>query len=225
MTKVVELAPPMPDGHRLLLDGIDWHSYERCLDAFGEQRLFLTYDRGRLEIMAPLYDHEWWKRRIGFLLPVLGSELKLDVQGGGQVTLRRQDLLRGLEADECFFVRSAARVLGPRRLDLSTDPAPDLAVEVEMTRSALDRMGIYAALGVPEVWRHDGKRLRAYRLREDGEYEESNQSDVLPMLPLDEFDQFMHRTQGLSEAGVLVPFQEWVRQNVLPRSQSPGGGA
>ncbi len=211
-------------GQGLVFDGIDWESYEKFLDTVGERRIFLTYDRGRLEIMAPLYDHEWWKSRIGFLLVLLGHELNLDVQPGGSTTLRRQDLQRGLEADDCLYIRHAAQVLGPRRLDLTRDPPPDLALEVEMTRSALDRMGIYAALKVPEVWRCDGNTITAHRLRADGEYEQTTQSVNFPALPLGEFLGFLHQTQGLSQTGVIGPFLEWVRQHVLPRLQNPPAG-
>ena len=69
-------AAPLPGRQSMVLYGIDWRSYEKFLDAVGERRIFLTYDRGKLEIMAPLWNHEWWKRRVGYLLPVLGHELE-----------------------------------------------------------------------------------------------------------------------------------------------------
>jgi Uma2 family endonuclease len=217
----LERAAP---GRGVVLEDIDWDSYEKFLDAVGERRIFLTYDRGRMEIMAPLYDHEWWKSRVGFLLVLLGHELHVDVQPGGSTTLRRQDLQRGLEADDCFYISHAAQVLGPRRLDLTRDPPPDLALEVEMTRSALDRMGIYAALKVPEVWRCDGATIVALRLRPEGEYEQTKESLNFPALPLEDFINFLHQTEGLSHTGLIRPFQEWVRQHVLPRLQQPPAG-
>jgi Uma2 family endonuclease len=214
---------PTPGGSVILY--ADWAEYERFLEAVGNRRIFLTYDQGLLEIMAPLYDHEWWKGHVRILLPVLCGELGLECQGGGSVTLRRENVVKGLEADECFWIKNVARMLGLReRLDLTSDPPPDLALEVEGTRSALDRMGVYAALGVPEVWRYDGEAFSVHRLRPDGRYEQSAQSLSFPALPLDEFARFIDETQGLGEVALMGTFRDWVRQHVLPRLQPPPAG-
>jgi Uma2 family endonuclease len=212
---------PAPGGSVILY--ADWAEYERFLEAVGNRRLFLTYDQGLLEIMAPLYDHEWWKGRVRVLLPGLCRELGLEIQGAGSTTLRREDAARGLEADESFYIKNVSRMLGLReRIDLKSDPPPDLALEVEGTRSALDRMAAYAALGVPEVWRYDGEAFSVHRLRPDGQYEQSAQSLSFPALPLDEFARFINETQGLGEVALADAFRDWVRQHVLPRLQNPG---
>jgi Uma2 family endonuclease len=150
---------------------------------------------------------------------LLGAALGLDVQGSGSTTFRRRIRERGLEPDECFHIRNFKKVVGPRNLDLRRDPPPDLAIEVEISRSALDRMGIYAALGVPEVWRCDGETLTVWRLRDDGTYEPCDRSLSFPSLPLTEFLQFLHQTEDLSEAGLIAPFQKWVREHALPREK------
>src|SRR5438552_5379855 len=103
---------------RVLIEGVDWQRYGKFLDAVGDRRIFLTYDQGKLEIMAPLWNHEWWKSRVGLLLRLLGHELHMDVQGGGSTTFRREDLQRGLEPDDCFYTKNASRMLGLRALDL-----------------------------------------------------------------------------------------------------------
>ncbi len=135
--------------------------------------------------------------------------------------MRRQDLERGLEADEWFYIQNAARMTGLRVLDLRRDPPPDLALEVEATRSALDRLAIYEALGVREVWRYDGEAIHVHRLRQDGHYEVVPDSPTFPALPLAEFVQFIDQTQGLGEVALTKAFRTWVRQHVLPRLQSP----
>jgi Uma2 family endonuclease len=208
---------PAPGEQRLLLHAVDWRTYEKFLDAVGERPLRLTYDRGNLEIMAPSWNHEWWKRRFGFVLPLLGAELNIEVQGGGSTTFRREDLERGLEPDECFYVgEHALQMIGLRNLDLTRDPPPDLAVEVEISPAALDRPGIYAALGVPELWRFDGAALRVYRLGADNAYSECQSSVAFPSLPLAEFVRFLQETEGLTDARLVRPFQEWVRAHALP---------
>jgi Uma2 family endonuclease len=204
---------------RLLIHAVDWRTYEKFLEAVGERPLRLTYDRGNLEFRIPSYNHEWWKRRIGFLIRLLGAELSLEVQGAGSTTFRREDLDRGLEPDECFYIgEHALQMLGLRVLDLSHDPPPDLVVEVEISPAALDRPAMYAALGVPELWRFDGATLRVFRLDPDRTYQECERSPTFPALPLAEFVRFLQATEGLTETGLIRPFQEWVRTHVLPGS-------
>ncbi len=190
--------------------------YEKFLAAAGDRRLFLTYDRGKLEIMAPSRLHERPRRRIGRMIDVLTEEMGIPCEGCGMTTFRRQGLARGLEADECYYLANAERVRGQREIDLGRDPPPDLALEVEATRSALDRMGVYAALGVPEVWRYDGEALHVYRLRPDGEYELTEQSLSFPSLPLPEFVEFLHRNLDLDETSFVRAFRKWVRKHALP---------
>jgi Uma2 family endonuclease len=176
--------------------------------------------------MAPLYDHEWWKTRVAVLLRVLCRELHLEIQGAGSTTLRREDTQRGLEADEWFYIANAPRIAGLReRIDLTRDPPPDLAVEVEGTRSALDRLGVYAALRVPEVWRYNGEEFVVHCLRADGQYEVAQQSRSFPALPLAEFAAFIEQTQGLLEMALEDAFRDWAREHVLPRLQNPPAGA
>jgi Uma2 family endonuclease len=207
---------------RLLLHAVDWKTYEKFLDAVGNRPLRLTYDRGNLEFLAPSFNREWWKGRFGFLIRLLGTELDVDIQGAGSMTFRREDMDRGLEPDECFYVgEHAARLHGPAALDPARDPPPDLAVEVEISPAALDRPGIYAALGVPELWRFDGTTLRVFRLGTDGTYHETDHSPTFPALPLTEFLRFLQETEGLAENRLTRPFQEWVRTHVLP-GRAPG---
>ncbi len=214
--KPVEQAEAVHEENRVVLYGIDWTSYTRFLKAGGTRRIRFTYDRGTLEIMTVSRTHEWWARRLGFLIVLLGAELGLEVQPSGMTTFRRRDRERGLEPDDCFHIRNFAKVAGPRNLDLRRDPPPDLAIEVDSSRSSLDRMAIYAALGVLEVWRCDREALIVYRLRDDGAYETCDRSLSFPTLPLVEFVQFIHQTQDLSHTGLIAPFQKWTREHAVP---------
>src|SRR5437660_9856887 len=157
--------------------------YSRLLRAFAERPgMRLTYDRGELEIMSPLLEHDDDGRFLGDLVFVLTEELGMPLKRGGSTTLRRRLRRRGIEADECFWIANAHRMAGKRRLDLRKDPPPDLAIEVDVTHSSLDRMGIYAALGVPEVWRLDGDTLTFHVLGLDGSYIESHASRSFPLV-------------------------------------------
>jgi Uma2 family endonuclease len=158
-------------GQRVMLHGISWDEYTQVLRAFAEQRsVRLTYDRGVLEIRTHSFGHHNSSRFLGSLISALTEEFNLPVASGGSTTLRRRKRQRGLEPDACFWIANEPRVRGLYRLNLRTDPPPDLVVEVDVTRSSLNRMAIYAALGVPEVWRLDVASLTFHLLQADGQY-------------------------------------------------------
>jgi Uma2 family endonuclease len=217
-----QASAPMVGG-RLLLFGVNWTSYEKFLAAVGDRRVRLTYDRGSLEIMTLSGPHEWWKRRFGFALVLLGAVLHLRVQGYGSVTVHREDLDRGLEPDEGFYIRHAVDMRGPRESDFTRDPPPDLAIEIDISSSSLNRMSIYAALRIPEVGRFDGESLQVFRLRPEGDYQLSTRSLSFLSLPLVEFVQFLEETQQLDDAEFINPFSEWAQANALPNPVNGAG--
>ena len=182
MSQVLSAKRPRR-GECLHLSGVDWRTYSRLLYIFAEQPgVRLTYDRGELEIMSPLFIHDDDGRFLGYLIFVLTEELGLCLRAGGSTTLKRRLKQRGIEPDECFWIVNAARMAGRRRLDLRTDPPPDLAIEVDVTNSSLDRMSIYAALHVPEVWRLEGDTLTFHVLDADGTYQSAAVSRAFPMV-------------------------------------------
>src|SRR5262249_34511497 len=160
------------DGQRLLLRNIDWHTYKTIADALQDKYLHLTYDRGALEFMVLSIAHERFKSLLALVICALAEELNRVIGSFGSFTHQREALLRGLEPDLCFYLGHFAQVRGRKTIDLTRDPPPDLAIEVEISRSALDRLAIYAALSVPEVWRFDGKKLTVLLLKK-GKYRKS----------------------------------------------------
>jgi Uma2 family endonuclease len=214
--------PHSGTGQRFLLQAVDWQTYETFLQALGDRSgVRLTYSRGDLELMSPSYEHETAASLLGRLIEILTLALGIPIKAGGSTTFRRRDLDRGLEPDRCFYIRHAAALRGRREVDLSQDPPPDLAIEVDVTRSSLDRLGIYAALGVPEVWRYDGEALHVYHRRADGTYEEAPGSLAFPFLPVQELVRFVRQGEQADDTAVAQAFLEWVRQEILPHW--PGG--
>ena len=120
--------------------------------------------------MSPSSMHERYNCLFRRMIETLTEELAIPIKGAGSTTFKREDLERGLEPDSCFYLANERRIRGKRELDLTIDPPPDLAIEIDITSSSLDRQGIYAALGVPEIWRFDGESLRVYQLQPDGTY-------------------------------------------------------
>jgi Uma2 family endonuclease len=213
MSQATSVGTP-PPGRCLRLSGIDWRTYTRLLRIFAERPgIRLTYDRGELEIMSPRLEHDddvWF---LGLLVIVLTEELGLPLKLGGSTTLRRQLRRRGIEADACFWIANAHRMAGRRRLDLRIDPPPDLALEVDVTHSSLDRLAIYAALRVPEVWRLEGDTLTFYILQPDGSYRTSATSQSFPQLtPADLLGYLQQARQAADENVVVRQFREWLRR-------------
>jgi Uma2 family endonuclease len=210
-------APPLHKPTQrpcLRLSGIDWQTYSRLLFAFAEKpSIKLTYDRGELEIMSPRLDHDDDGRFIGRMVLVLTEELGLPVKGGGSTTLRRRLKKRGIEADDCFWIANAHRMAGRRRLDLRTDPPPDLAIEVDVTSSSLDRLSIYAALKVPEIWRLEGDVLTFYAFDPAGRYTTITHSQTFPQVtPADLFGFLQQARKADDENAVIREFREWIRK-------------
>jgi Uma2 family endonuclease len=165
-----------------------------------------------MEVMTLSPKHENRKKFLARLVEALTEELKIDIASYGSMTCRREDLKRGLEPDELYWIEFEALVRGREEIDLATDPPPDLALEIDISRSTMDRMAIYAALRVPEVWRWDGETLRVFLLSARGTYRQSNHSKAFPFLSLEEFAQFLSRTD-LSETQLLRSFRAWVRKH------------
>ena len=121
---------------------------------------------------------------------------------------------KGLEPDECYWVANEPLVRARADLDLEVDPPPDIAVEVEETRSVLNRMGIYAALRVSEVWRSAGNQIVVAQLQDDGTYANVEQSPSFPWLPMAELGRFLERSETMDETRWIRSFRAWVRAEV-----------
>lgn len=196
----------------IVLDDISWGLYEHLLEEVGDRPLRLTYSEGRLEIMSPLPKHEGWSRRIGGLISLICIEQNIAMVPLGSTTFRDAAKEKGLEPDECFYIAHAADASNMEvAFDPGVNPPPDLAVEIDITRRSIAREPIYAALGVPELWRFDGKQLLVRVLTEGGSYEPSDSSPSFPFLPLAEFARFIDRLRIENDTLVMRSFQAWVR--------------
>jgi Uma2 family endonuclease len=208
---------------RLRLSNIDWATYSRLLRVFAERpQVRLTYDRGELEIMSPLLEHDYDGDMLGEFVIIAADELRLPMMPGGSTTMRRRKQHKGLEADKCYWIANAARMTGRRRLDLRKDPPPDLAIEIDVSRSSLDRMGIYATLKVPEVWRLDGDDLTFQVLDEHGVYQPAPMSRSFPNLKPADLLPFLKEARiGGDQMPLLRRFRAWVRDHFATRRAEP----
>ncbi|MHB1425194.1 MAG: Uma2 family endonuclease [Gemmataceae bacterium] len=217
---------------RFVLWNLGWDAYEKIVEGLNEQHVRTTYDRGDLELMSPLPIHEAIKAWFTHFILVLAEELDFPVVEVGGPTLRSRISDRGLEPDDCFYLASAAKVMDWETLNLDREPPPDLALEVEITCSCLDRMGVYAGLKVPEIWRFDGAEWHVHLLGSDDRYLESPVSDALPYLPMPEILPVMLQSLHVGDHRErLRILRRWVRERVFPlreawqQQQTPLAGA
>jgi Uma2 family endonuclease len=200
-----------PTSQRLLLSEVDWGTYERLLHNLEGRHLRFNFDRGQLEIMTVSAEHERIKKLLARLFEVLTEELNIPILSLGNTTFRREESARGLEPDECWYIGHEAQMRDRDAVDLAFDPPPDLVIEVEISRSVLDRLEIYAALGVPEVWRCDGRQLTVEVLSEVGQYAECDRSPSFPQVPLSGIVDSLNRRGQMDETSIIRSFRAWVQ--------------
>jgi Uma2 family endonuclease len=206
------LIPSQSSG--ILLTNISWKTYESLLNELTQQGgIRLTYDRGTLEIITPLAPHEKYKKILGRFVETVTDELNVEICSLGSLTCRREDLARGLEPDQCYYIQNEDVVWDKEQIDLNQDPPPDLVVEIDVTSSSIDRLSLYASLGVPEVWRYDGNRLIIYQL-EAQEYVERTVSPTFPFLSQVEMLRFLELRRTTKENALIRLFREWVRSQI-----------
>ena len=196
-------------GH-IVLYKVAWSTYEALLADTDSPGTRFTYDRGTLEIMSPSEEHERCKKFIARMIETLTEELQIPIRSAGSTTWRHEAKRQGLEPDECYYITSEPRVRGCKTLDLSVDPPPDLVVEIEIATRCVDKMPIYAGLGVAEVWRYDGKQLLIERLQADGTYARVQQSTELPLVPPSELQRFLDQRDKTDETSWIRSFRAWV---------------
>jgi Uma2 family endonuclease len=199
------------------MSSVGWSTYSRLLRILAVTRpgARTTYDRGELEIMSPTTEHEIVGNLLGRFVTVLTEEFKLPILQGGSSTLRRRKLKCGLEPDRCFWIANEAKVRGVKRLNLRIHPPPDLAIEVDVTRSSLNRMQIYAKLAVPEVWRLDAAALTFLSLQPNGKYASASHSLAFHHVTPADLLRFLVLWETTEQNEIVARFRQWV-QSVKP---------
>lgn len=194
---------------RVTLRGLDWQAYQQIYQALPQTRAArFTYDRGALEITMPLEDHEFAVRLIELFIRILVVERGLKMKTLGSTTLDREDLDRGAEPDNAYYIQNQPLVMG-KTIDLQTDPPPDLVVEVDITHSDIDKLNLYANLGIPEFWRYNGKIWRIYQL-ENAVYQDVEASPTFPMVAKAKLYEFLAQAK-LDEVDAEITLRRWLQ--------------
>ena len=145
-----------PATDRVIIRNVNWKTYQRLLkDLEYCSSPRLAFDQGVLEVMSPHLEHEEANRTLAAIIEIALEELNINFRNAGSTTFKREDLDRGFEPDSSFYIQHVERIRKKKRIDLETDPPPDLIIEVDLTRDSLNKFRLYAALRVPEVWRYE----------------------------------------------------------------------
>ena len=199
---------------QVVLRNVSWETYEKLLEDLSDCSVpHLTYDRGVLEIMNPTPEHEGFNNALNLIVQIVAAEIDVNVRALGSSTFKRKDVERGFEPDSCFYVKSAERIRGKKRLDLAIDPPTDLIIEIDITSSSIPRMPIFAQFGVPELWQYDGSSLRMSKLQGD-EYTGIDRSLAFPILTPRVLEDFVAKSEEWEDHPRLVKFiRDWVAAN------------
>ncbi|MEG4518334.1 MULTISPECIES: Uma2 family endonuclease [unclassified Microcoleus] len=200
-------------GQQLLVEDVNWQQFESILAELGERRASrLSYSNGRLEIMVPLPEHEKAKEIIGDMVKILLETRQIAFESLGSTTLKNERMSQAVEPDTCFYIQNQAAVIGKNRLDMSVDPPPDLAIEIDLTsRTQLDN---YQILGVPELWRYARRGLQINVLQAE-QYIESDVSPTFPNIPIVQLvNQYTQQSQVAGRTTAIQAFKNWVGENL-----------
>jgi Uma2 family endonuclease len=223
MATVTMLEPEMQtSSFGVVFDNVTWAEYEAMVRIVGERPMRVSYDQGTMEVYKPSLGHEGDAYLLGRMVDTLTEELGISVEGGGTTRHMRQDLEKGAEPDQCYWLHeNALRIRGKRELDLTIDPVPDLVIEVDVTSASVDRLKIFAALGVPEIWRYDGRTLEILRPHEVGGYQPCETSSSFPGLSADVIGEFVGQSRNIDKTILIRSFRSLVKEQLAHRVPFP----
>jgi len=199
---------------RVVLNDVTWETYLALATETDRPGKRIAYDQGVMEIMSPGILHENAGRLIGRMVEVFTEELNIEAAAVKSTTFRRSDKKRGFEADESFYIANESAIRGKHHIDLSIDPPPDLVIEIDISRTSMNKFAIYGGLEVPEVWIYDGQSLIVYLHAKGPNYDMANQSAALQRFPLTEAVRCLDRRHQLSQTELIRGFRGYVRRQM-----------
>jgi len=208
---VFRVMETLEAGGCMRLGGVSWDDY-LAFDAWRDKlrpKLKLAYSDGELEFMTTSYDHDAESRSLGFALAAIAKVFGSRLNAAGSLTIREKLKKKGIEPDECYYLRTAKPSRGTGLLNLKIHPVPDLAIEVDRTNSSLPKLPIYAALGIPEVWRLEGLAFAFYVLQKDGTFAKAKASKAFPKVKAVEFSKFFFGTDWNDVNDLMDAAREW----------------
>ena len=208
--ETLRLIDGLPADTELVLHGQNWHDYEDVLEAVGEAAwLRIAFDGETLQIMTLSTTHQKLAHLLDSIIRIISLRLNIEIEGYGSSTVKLSKEQKGLEPDACYYVQNVDAIGGRSVIDFSVDPMPDIAVEIDLYNTSLDKLNIYSALGFPEVWRYFRDKFEFYKL-EEGSYVPIDRSIALPILTTDVLAGFLNRARNEKQTAILRDFETWL---------------
>ena len=204
----------IPLGQKILVKDVSWLEFEQILEELGEHRgSKIAYDNSTLEIMTPLPEHESNKLFITNFIEILLEELEIEFYPLGSTTFKNQLMQSGVEPDNCFYIENEAKIRGKERIDLTVDPCPDLALEIDITSRT--HKDIYAKLGVPELWQFDKQGNLQINVLKVAVYQSVEFSPHFPNFPLkDVIPVYLKQIKQEGRNKTMKAFRNWVKEQI-----------
>jgi Uma2 family endonuclease len=212
----------VPDEERGVMRDVSWEFYDRISDAIGEQgHIRVAYDGKDMEIMTLGPKHERSKELLGSFIEAVAEGLEVDFRAAGSTTWKRAAKRRGVESDLCYYFHPAKLEASDAAAshdsnDVADYPDPDLAAEIDISPSKIDRPKIYAALKVSEIWRSKEGVISIERLGPGVTYLEVTESGFLHVRP-DEVTRWLADGKSGSRLAWKRRLQDWIQAELRPR--------
>jgi Uma2 family endonuclease len=221
-TTIPNRSTTIPGDQCVEMREIDWKGYVTMLRLRGERPIpRMIYLDGSLFLVTTSFPHERLAERLGIFVIEVVVGLDIPCVPAGGTMFRRREKRGGVEGDKTFYLANEVRVRGKEKIDLRTDPPPDLAIEAVYTHAAAAAVEVYRRLGVSEVWLCDEEGLHILVLRANGRYAESEASAAFPFLTEGEIFSWVGRPQSVSETEWVKEVRRWVRETLAPRRAGP----
>lgn len=215
---------PLPAGrkpadHCVVLHDVGWRGYEHVLKARGDRgRPKIVYLDGSVYLVSPSHVHEDEKTRLGDLVKTICRLCRIPYHAAASTTFGLQEKKGSAEADESFyFHENAVRLRKKKTIDLTTDPPPDLAIEVVYSGGSRNAVEVWKRFGVPEIWALRRKSLTFLVRGEDGRYTKDDVSRWLPGVAPADVWALVQRTEDPSDLEWYEAVERWVREVLFPR--------
>ncbi len=190
-----------------------WDDYETLLREVGEaSHLRISYNAGNLQIMTLSSLQENYSALVQTFITHLSFRNKVKILCYKSSTIKVSKDLKGIEPDGCFYVQSADKLPNKLRIDFSTNPMPDIVLEIDIYHDSKAKFEIYATFGVKEIWRYDGENFEMYVLQKNAEYKKIKRSKSLPLLTAETLSSLLNKSNEKDQYEILLDFEEWLQQ-------------
>lgn len=202
---------PAPDSSVIVMCGISWPTYKAIMAEVDDNRIWrIAYDQNILELRMPSLKHEGPKGLLESFVEAAADELEIELLKAGALRLEREDLTRAIEPDSCFYIQHEADFRSRDTITLPQDPPPDLAIESDYTSSSINKLDLYAAMGVPELWRFSKGILEIYHLQA-GHYQMADTSLAFPDLPVASIPNLIEASKTQGQRTIVRQFRQLFR--------------